>query len=170
MHTDFSLANSKYADFLYEPIGEDARGITISMFSALARLKLDPFRESARLAALPFDLASSAIAGRIGELNVGSWDAAATLQSAARLAKLLPKPGAAADALRAATMRAPTLPRMPASAAAVVQTLLRIALPLAAGIVLLLAVGAMIAERPDSPASGAEPSYGVIPGLNSRQD
>jgi hypothetical protein len=93
VNTDFSLANSKFNDFLFEPIGDDARGITISMFSGLARLDLDPWREAARIAALPIDLARRAIAERIKQLNVSTWDVSEDGHIAARLAKLLPRPG-----------------------------------------------------------------------------
>ena len=149
VNNDFSLANSKFNDFLFEPIGDDARGITISVFSGLVRLDLDPWRESARLAALPMDLACRAIAERIRQLNVSTWDAANDVHIAARLAKLLPRPG--------------RLPAATAERSAPPRTLLS----LAPWLVFLLATGILLAMSLGGLSPAFEPSFGTIPGLNS---
>ena len=145
--TDFSLANSKFNDFLFEPIGDDARGITISMFSGLARLHLDPWRESARIAALPLDLARRAIAERIGQLNVSTWDVAENINIAARLVKLLPMHGRRPEASQ--RKRSPQ------------------ALFLFAALVFLVGIGVMLMMSLGKSSPEFEPSYGSIPGLNS---
>jgi len=148
VNNDFSLANAQFNDFLFEPIGDDARGISISMISGLARLDLDPWLESARLAALPLDGARRAIAERLGQLNVGTWDAARNLRVAERLAKLLPAPGRPA---RPAGAKRP----MPAPVA------------FAAGLFVVAALAALLAiSLAKTPSSGVQPSYGTIPGLN----
>jgi hypothetical protein len=145
--TEFSLANSKFDDFLYEPIGDDANGVTISMFSGLSRLQLDPWRESARIAALPVDLASRAIAERIGQLNVAAWDAGESIRIAARLVKLLPLPDRQSNPSQGTSVRS--------------------LLSLGTWLVLFVAIGIMVASWLGGSSPAVEPSYGNIPGINS---
>lgn len=145
--TDFSLANSKFDDFLYEPIGDDANGVTISMFSGLSRLEIDPWRESARISALPVDLASRAIAERIGQLQISTWDISHNVRVASRLVKLLPT-----------HERRVALPG-PKSR--------RSLLSLATWLVLALGIGLTLVNWLGKSSPNVDPSYGNIPGLNS---
>jgi hypothetical protein len=112
--TEFVIGPSAFDDFLFGPIGEEANGMTLSVFSGLARLGVDPWEEAARLASLPGPAAIEALARVIAGLAGGSWRASDAPRIAARLVLLLPKHGAAASAQspsrapRKAPRRAPT--------------------------------------------------------------
>lgn len=43
----------EYESFLYAPIGEDRRGVSVTVLSMLARLEMDPWGEASDLADLP---------------------------------------------------------------------------------------------------------------------
>ena len=95
LRPEYSLGHSPYNDFLFAAVGversgADATGDDLTVLSALTRLQLDPWREAARLAGLPPDVASHALAvilGRLSEVNWATVDAATTAQ---RLVALLP--------------------------------------------------------------------------------
>src|ERR1700731_341397 len=44
---------SRYNQFLYAPICDEANGMQLSVLSALARMDVDPWEEATRLAAMP---------------------------------------------------------------------------------------------------------------------
>ena len=48
-----SSFTSRYNQFLYAPICEEANGMQLSVLSALARMDVDPWEEATRLAAMP---------------------------------------------------------------------------------------------------------------------
>jgi hypothetical protein len=72
-----SLLGPEFDDFLFAPIGEDRKGMLLSVLSALARADVDPWQEAARaiIAGLPAELATHLDPGTI----------------AARLIALLPR-------------------------------------------------------------------------------
>ena len=76
LRPEYSLGHSAYNDFLFGTLGQDAAGTEITVLSALSRLGLDPWQDSARLAALPRDEAASALAATIARLPDGTWQSA----------------------------------------------------------------------------------------------
>lgn len=63
--------DSQFDDFLYAPIVEESNGTLLTVLSALAREDLNPWEEAARLALLPRDIATSALAKLILALPNG---------------------------------------------------------------------------------------------------
>lgn len=104
LRPEYSLGHSAYNDFLFGPLGADSSGIDLTVLSALTRLGLDPWQESARLAALPREAAVEALARHIGQLPDHPWSAVEAVKIAARLIALLPK-GAVAAIPQTAEMR-----------------------------------------------------------------
>jgi len=86
----FSLLNSEFNDFLFAPIGEEGNDTLLTVLSALARLGIDPWQESARLAQLSTELATQRLTSIIAELPNGRWAPADADAIAARLVNLLP--------------------------------------------------------------------------------
>ncbi|HTY65789.1 MAG TPA: hypothetical protein VMH36_04000 [Alphaproteobacteria bacterium] len=85
--------------FLSAGLGEEPNGMTLSVVSALARLDLDPYREAARLAALPRRDAATALARLVERLHhAGASVDGARITS---LIQLLPKPQANSHPARA---------------------------------------------------------------------
>jgi hypothetical protein len=87
----FSLINSEFNDFLFASVGDEGNGMTLSVFSALVRLDIDPWREAARLAALSNEGAAQAFARTLARLPGGRWALANTQEIAARLVAFLPR-------------------------------------------------------------------------------
>jgi len=81
----------EFDDFLFAPIGEEPNGMLLSVISALARSKVDPWQEAAQLARLPSKTATQRLTALIAALPGAQFDSGAT---AARLIALLPRPGA----------------------------------------------------------------------------
>jgi len=89
----FALLDSEFGAFLYASIGEDQKGMPLSVVSALTRLDIDPWQEAARLSALRAEEAVSALAqtiDRLPEVRREFWDAK---RIAAGLIALLPRAG-----------------------------------------------------------------------------
>jgi hypothetical protein len=86
----FSLLKSEFNDFLYAPIGEEGNDTPLTVLSALARLGIDPWQESARLAQLSKDLATQSLTSMIAKLPNGRWAQSDAGAIAARLVALLP--------------------------------------------------------------------------------
>src|SRR5689334_3168692 len=86
-----SLLGPEFDDFLFAPIGEERNGMPLSVVSALARLDVDPWQETAQLAQLPGVTATQRLASLIAALP----DRPSTHQDpgtiAARLVELLPR-------------------------------------------------------------------------------
>lgn len=82
---------SDFDPFLYAFVGDDRNGCKVTVISALARLGLDPWKESAELAALGQEAAHA----RLGTLLSGFKDVPMLEREngavAARLAMLLPE-------------------------------------------------------------------------------
>jgi hypothetical protein len=87
----FALTESELNRFLLAPIGEERNGMMLSVFSALARLDLDPWVEAARLADLPGETATEALTQAITRLS-DSWMPSDARRIAERLVLLLPSP------------------------------------------------------------------------------
>jgi hypothetical protein len=94
LRAPFALINSEFNDFLFAPIGDEGTGMTLSVFSALARLDIDPWREAARLADLPKETAIQAFTPTIANLRGGQWMPANAREIATRLIAFLPQRGA----------------------------------------------------------------------------
>jgi hypothetical protein len=86
----FSLLKSEFNDFLFAPIGEEKNGAVLTVLSALARLGVDPWQESARLAQLSTAKATQRLTAIISGLQRGQWTEADAETIAARLVGLLP--------------------------------------------------------------------------------
>lgn len=93
--TGFAIGPSALDDFLFGAIGEEPNGMTLSVFSGLARLGVDPRQEAARLASLPGPAAIDALTRMISAMTGGCWQACEAPRIAARLVGLLPKHGGA---------------------------------------------------------------------------
>lgn len=85
----------EFDDFLFAPIGVEPNGMLLSVVSALARSKVDPWQEAAQLARLPAKTATQRLTALIAALPGARFDAGPT---AARLIALLPRPGVATAA------------------------------------------------------------------------
>lgn len=86
----FSLLKSEFNDFLFAPIGEEKNGVVLTVLSALARLGVDPWQESARLAQLSTDKATQRLTAIISGLPKGRWTESDAETIAGRLVGLLP--------------------------------------------------------------------------------
>ena len=96
----FSLLQSEFNDFLYAPIGEEGNDAPLTVLSALARLGIDPWQESARLAQLSRNLATQSLTSMIAKLPNGRWAQSDAGAIAARLVALLPAKGASISSAR----------------------------------------------------------------------
>jgi hypothetical protein len=81
---------SEFDGFLFASVGEDGKGMTVSVVSALARLGFDPRAEAAELARLPRDGAERELAAIVGKLPEVPAAKAEPARIAARLIALLP--------------------------------------------------------------------------------
>src|ERR1700710_1893470 len=93
------LQNAELDRFLLAPVGEEKSGMTLSVLSALARLNVDPWEETAALAAMPRDRAKLRLAALIANTTKTLCNALRSEVVAARLVDLLP----AASGLRMST-------------------------------------------------------------------
>jgi len=112
LRPEFSLGNSEYNEFLRSSTGTEEHGIPVTVLSVLTRAGLDPWREAARLAALPHDTAAASLATVLSaqhHTNGASGETAMTLDvdeyraTALRLVSRLSKrasSGAVADPAR----------------------------------------------------------------------
>lgn len=82
---------TEFDDFLFAPIDEDGNGTVLSVLSALTRLDLDPWQETAELARLPGERATQRLASLIAALpgRLSTHGDLGTI--AARLIALLPR-------------------------------------------------------------------------------
>ncbi len=92
----FSLLRSEFNAFLYAPIGVEENDTLLTVLSALARLGLDPWQESARLALLSREKATQSLTAMISTLPNGRWAPSDSCAIAARLIALLPAKSTAA--------------------------------------------------------------------------
>ena len=89
--SDTSLT-SRYDEFLFAPICEEANGMRLSVLSALARMNVDPWEEATRLATMPSAIAERTLVSTLGLASGRSWDPSEAESIAARLVRLLPQP------------------------------------------------------------------------------
>jgi len=82
---------SKYNEFLFAPICEEANGMRLSVLSALARMNVDPWEEATRLAAMPNTIAERTLVSTLDLVPNKSWQPSETGVIAARLIRLLPQ-------------------------------------------------------------------------------
>jgi hypothetical protein len=85
------LLGREFDDFLFASIGEDRNGTALSVLSALARLDVDPWRETASLARMPRKKATERLAALIATAPLGLATALPAASIAARLIALLPQ-------------------------------------------------------------------------------
>lgn len=86
-----SLLGPEFDDSLFAPLGDERNGMGLSVLSALARLKVDPWQEAADLAGLPGATATERLASLIASLpNERSMYRESDTISA-RLVALLPR-------------------------------------------------------------------------------
>jgi hypothetical protein len=107
-HPSFSSLPSECNSFLFAPICEEAGGMQLSVLSALARINVDPWEETTRLAAMPKAIAVRAIVSLLARVSGGSSSEAEVI--AARLVQLLPQssenaPNAPTDAVKVGAQR-----------------------------------------------------------------
>lgn len=92
---ELSIGHPEFDAFLSARVGADADGVELSVMSALARLGLDPWSETARLSDLPRHAAVEALTLTLGKLPAGSWKPADDHRNLAdlahRLADCLPR-------------------------------------------------------------------------------
>jgi hypothetical protein len=82
--------NTEFEAFLFAPVGEQKNGMTVSIFSALARLDIDPWREARRLSDLPRDRAIRALCASLDRLTDPQWTKIDAEGIAAGLVGMLP--------------------------------------------------------------------------------
>lgn len=88
-----ALQRSDLNSFLFADIGEEANGMTLSVFSTLARSDVDPWQEAERLAKLPRPEATRELARTIVAMPATAWSLADAAAIAERLVVLLPPRG-----------------------------------------------------------------------------
>jgi len=86
---------SPFDSFLFASVGDDDKGMAVSVLSALTRLNVDPWQEAAKLAKLPRGTASSKLASVLRGLPGVAATTSDPAAIADRLISLLPRPGAA---------------------------------------------------------------------------
>lgn len=86
----FSLLQSEFNDFLYAPIGEESNDSVLTVLSAFARLGIDPWQESGRLAQLSKVMATQRMMSIVAGLPNGRWAQSDAGAIAARLIEFLP--------------------------------------------------------------------------------
>ena len=104
------LLGREFDDFLYASIGEDRNGTTLSVLSALARLDVDPWQETASLMRMPRERATERMTAVIAAVRKDLATSLAAETIAARLVGLLPQTepftvSAPANLLKTASVR-----------------------------------------------------------------
>ena len=89
---------TQFDGFLFAPVCEDPNGLQVSVLSALARINRDPWKEAARLAAMPKVNAEMSLVSSLGLAGANGWDPGQAHVISARLVSLLPQPNVAATA------------------------------------------------------------------------
>ena len=145
---------SEYDDFLFSPIGEDRKGLMLSVVSMLARLNLDPWHKAASFAELPVEAATEQLASLIAALPDHAFKHFDPAALAARLIALLPR-------------KPPDDPAIPALASSLVPGTALRPRQLASMVVFILFVGLLAAQfflsshrppRPEAAPHGQAPS------------
>jgi hypothetical protein len=87
---------TQFDGFLFAPVCEDPNGLQLSVLSALARINRDPWKEAARLAAMPKANAEMSLVSSLDLAAANGWDPEQAHVISARLVSLLPQPNVAA--------------------------------------------------------------------------
>ena len=103
------LLGREFDDFLYASIGEDRNGTTLSVLSALARLDVDPWQETASLARMPRERATERMTAVIAAVRKDLATSLAPETIAARLIALLPQAAPFSVAAPAALLKTGSL-------------------------------------------------------------
>jgi hypothetical protein len=90
-HRSDTSLTSRYDEFLFASICEEANGMRLSVVSALARMNVDPWEEATRLAAMPSAVAERTLISTLGLTADRSLDPSQAQSIAARLVRLLPQ-------------------------------------------------------------------------------
>ncbi|MGA2491337.1 MAG: hypothetical protein ABSF67_00135 [Roseiarcus sp.] len=145
IHTALTpLLGHEFDDFLFAPIGEDRNGTTLSVLSALARLDVDPWQETASLARMPKERATERLAGLIAATPMDLAEDLTVATIAARLIALLPRSAVYKVAAPAALFKTAAV------------TPARLFLPLS--VLALLLAGYFIFVAHPSPVDGPNPA------------
>src|SRR5581483_6870390 len=78
--------------FLFASVCEDRNGLPLSVLSALVRINCDPWKEAARLAAMPKAKAEISLVSSLHLAAANGWDPAQANMISAHLVSLLPQP------------------------------------------------------------------------------
>jgi len=87
---------TQFDAFLFAPLWEDPNGLQLSVLSVLARTNQDPWKEAARLAAMPRANAETSLVSSLRLAAVNGWDPTQASDLSARLVSLLPSAAATA--------------------------------------------------------------------------
>jgi hypothetical protein len=90
---------TQFDAFLFAPLCEDRNGLQLSMLSVLARINRDPWKEAARLAAMPRANAETSLVSSLRLAAVSGWDPAQASNISSRLVALLPRAEVAAPVI-----------------------------------------------------------------------
>jgi hypothetical protein len=85
-----AIPSSKYDDFLFTVICEEANGTQLSVLSALTRVDIDPWDEAARLSAMTEPIAESRLISVLNRATENSWTPPQKAAIASRLVRRLP--------------------------------------------------------------------------------
>lgn len=88
--TTVAIPSSRYDDFLFSVICEEASGAQLSVLSALTRLDIDPWEEAARLSAMTEPIAKSRLIYMLNQACGSSWSPSQIASIATRLVGRLP--------------------------------------------------------------------------------
>lgn len=87
--TTVAVPSSRYNDFLFSVICEEANGTQLSVLSALTRIDVDPWEEAARLSAMTEPIAKSRLISLLNRTSDRSWTPSQKTAIATRLIERL---------------------------------------------------------------------------------
>lgn len=134
----------RFDAFLFAPVGEDRKGMLVSVLSALARFDVDPWKVAESLADLPHADAADRLDDMILALADVPSAVANHREISTRLIALLPQASTIKTGLREAVGLTALAPRN--------QIILWVA------VMLIVLIGQAVAPRPDVGASGGDAS------------
>jgi hypothetical protein len=82
---------TQFDGFLFAPVCEDSNGLQLSVLTTLARINRDPWKEAARLAAMPRANAEMSLVTSLQLAAANGWDPSQANRISARLVALLPR-------------------------------------------------------------------------------
>src|SRR5215813_11729836 len=88
--TTIAVPSSRYNDFLFSVICEEANGTQLSVLSALTRVDVDPWEEAARLSVMTEPIARSRLISMLNQTPGSSWSPSQKAAIATRLIGRLP--------------------------------------------------------------------------------